>query len=105
MDEAIKVIMNLNSKAAKEKYLKETFDRPFIEKLHAKVPLLLENTNGNTDYSGSIGGGNTTFFNNGKIKRHSRSNGGMAIGGGSIIADNDINLKEWFRILSIFIKN
>jgi len=26
MDEAIKVIMNLNSKGAKEKYLKDNFD-------------------------------------------------------------------------------
>ena len=42
MDEAIKVIMNLNSKGAKEKYLKDNFDQPFIDKLKAKVPLILE---------------------------------------------------------------
>ncbi|CDW87200.1 UNKNOWN [Stylonychia lemnae] len=42
MDEAIIVIMNLNSKSAKEKYLKDNFDQNFIDKLKAKVPLILE---------------------------------------------------------------
>ncbi len=43
MDEAIRVITTMSSKAAKEKYLRENFDKTFIEKLRAKVPMLLEN--------------------------------------------------------------
>ncbi len=43
MEDAIKVITTINSKAAKEKYLKDNFDKVFIAKLEQKVPMLLEN--------------------------------------------------------------
>jgi hypothetical protein len=43
MEEAIRVITTIASKGAKEKYLKENFDKAFIDKLKEKVPTLLEN--------------------------------------------------------------
>lgn len=48
MDDAIRIITTLVSKAAKERYLKENFDKVFIEKLRAKVPMLLENDKSKT---------------------------------------------------------
>lgn len=42
MDRAIAMLTTLQSKQAKEKYLKDNFDNSFIDKLRLKVPMMLE---------------------------------------------------------------
>jgi len=42
IEEAVRQMTNLNSKAAKEKYLKDNFDQSFIDKIKSKVPKILE---------------------------------------------------------------
>ena len=42
IEDAVRQMTSLNSKAAKEKYLKDNFDQSFIEKIKTKVPAILE---------------------------------------------------------------
>jgi hypothetical protein len=46
IEEAVQSLITMTSKAAKERYLKDNFEPPFIDKLRKKVPMLLE---GNSD--------------------------------------------------------